>query len=122
LTLECRLAFFLKLLQYRNISYMTWSRDREARLANLTLEQPLTSRQQELLTLTPYTYYIVIFMHVNKASIPTIILNSFNTLILIISLTLLFFYRVLYSDRSNNSLAVIIRKGFTRLDGLAVAS
>ena len=122
MTLECRLAFFLKLLQYRNISYMTWSRDREARLANLTLEQPLTSRQQELLTLTPYTYYIVIFMHVNKASIPTIILNSFNTLILIISLTLLFFYRVLYSDRSNNSLAVIIRKGFTRLDGLAVAS
>ena len=30
----------------RNVSHVTWSRDHEARLANLTLEQPLTSRQQ----------------------------------------------------------------------------
>jgi hypothetical protein len=30
----------------RNVSHVTWSRDHEARLANLTLEQPLTSRQE----------------------------------------------------------------------------
>jgi len=53
---------------------MTWLRDYKARLANLTLEQPLTSKQQQLPTLTPHTYRnIVIFMHVNKASILTLI-------------------------------------------------
>jgi len=29
-----------------NVSHVTWSRDHEARLTNLTLEQPPTSRQQ----------------------------------------------------------------------------
>ena len=51
-----------------------------------------------------------------------IILSSLNILILIISLTPLFFYRVLYSNRSNNSLAVIIPKSLITLDRLAVAS
>ena len=45
LALECRLAFFLELLQCWNVSYVTWLRDYKARLANLTLEQPLTLRQ-----------------------------------------------------------------------------
>jgi hypothetical protein len=51
-----------------------------------------------------------------------IILGSPNILILIISLTLLFFYKVSRSNRSNNSLVVIIPKGLIKLDGLAVAS
>ena len=38
LALECRLAFFLELLQCRNVIHVTQSRDYEARLANLTLE------------------------------------------------------------------------------------
>ena len=31
---------------YQNVSYTTWLRDHKARLANLTLEQPLTSRHK----------------------------------------------------------------------------
>ena len=54
--------------------------------------------------------------------IPTIILSSLNILVLIISLTPLFFYRVSRSDRSNNSLVVIVPKGLAELDGPAVAS
>ena len=34
-----------KLDYCRNVSYMTWSRDREARLANPTLKQTPISRQ-----------------------------------------------------------------------------
>ena len=70
LALECTLAFFLKLLQCRNINYIIWSRDHKVRLVNLTLEQPLTFRQQ--LTTNFNTAYVplqVIFVHVNKASI-----------------------------------------------------
>jgi len=44
LALECRLAF-LELLQYWNVSYITWLRNHKARLANLTLEQTPISRQ-----------------------------------------------------------------------------
>ena len=51
-----------------------------------------------------------------------IVLSSFNILILIISLTPLFFYRVLYSNYSNNFLAVIISKGLVKLDRLAMTS
>jgi hypothetical protein len=57
---------------YRNINYVTWLRDHKARLTNLTLEQPLTLINQ-LPTLTLYTYYIVIFVPIDKASIPTLI-------------------------------------------------
>jgi hypothetical protein len=61
----------------QNVNYVTWSRDHEARLANLTLEQPLTSRQQ--LTTNFNTAYVplqVIFVHVDRASIPTLIFEE----------------------------------------------
>ena len=41
-TETARFSFLLELLQCRNISHVTWSRDHEVRLPNLTLEQPLT--------------------------------------------------------------------------------
>ena len=74
LALECRLAFFLELLQYWNVIHVTQLRDYEARLANLTLEQPLTFIIQSTTNFnTAYVPLQVIFVHVNKASIPTLI-------------------------------------------------
>src|ERR1700685_2815775 len=76
LTLECTLAFFLELLQCQNINHVMWSRDHKARLVNLTLEQPLTSRQQSITNFnTAYVPLQVIFVYVDKASIPTVYNN-----------------------------------------------
>jgi len=59
---------------YRNVSYVTWLRDHEARLANLTLEQTPISRQSTTTNFnTAYVPLQVIFVHVDKASIPTLI-------------------------------------------------
>ena len=38
------LNYILTIPYCRNVIYVMWSRDHEARLTNLTLEQPLTSK------------------------------------------------------------------------------
>ena len=57
-----------------NVSHVMWFQDHEARLAYLTLEQPLTSRHQSTTNFnTVYVPLQVIFMHIDKASILTLI-------------------------------------------------
>ena len=55
------LGAYKKLLKFfevcRNVIHVMWLQDHEARLANLTLEQPLSSRHQQLPTSTPHTYH-----------------------------------------------------------------
>ena len=51
-----------------------WSRDHEARLANLTLEQPLTSTYKITTNFnTAYVPLQVIFVYIDKVSILTLI-------------------------------------------------